>query len=146
MLVSPHITAGVALGALIGHPIVVIPVAIASHFILDSIPHWQETLAPYVPTKKTWVRIPIDIAIGLFVLWLGLALQPEHALAILIGAIFASGPDLDVLMVVRPHLKRGLLEKYWNWHCAIQRETSSLWGIVPQVAVIAFGVVTIYQA
>jgi hypothetical protein len=146
MLVSPHVTAGVALGTLIGNPIVVIPVAIASHFILDSVPHWQETLAPYTPTMKTWIRIPIDFAIALVIVLLALQARPDHALAIWLGAVFASGADLDVLLIVYPKFKKGLLEKYWDWHCAIQRETSSLWGLVPQVAVIAFGLVTIYKA
>ncbi len=145
MLVSPHITAGVALGAVIGNPIIVIPVAFASHFLLDSIPHWQETLAPYKPTAKTYIRIPFDLAIGLVVILLALKAQPDHALAIWLGAIFASGADLDVLLIVYPKFKQGLLEKYWDWHCAIQRETSSLWGLVPQLAVIAVGLFTIYH-
>jgi len=146
MLVSPHITAGVALGAAIGNPFIVIPAAIASHFILDTVPHWQETLAPYTPSKKTFIRIPIDIAIGLFVVWLALLARPEHAVGILLGAFFASGADLDVIVIAYPKLKRGLLHKYWQWHCAIQRETSSLWGIVPQIAVIGAGLLTIYIA
>lgn len=146
MLVSPHVTAGAALGAVIGHPILVIPFAIASHFILDSVPHWQETLAPYQPTKKTFIRIPIDMAIGLAVILLAVQAQPHNALAIWVGALFASGADLDVLLVVYPKLKRGLLHRYWTWHCAIQRETSSLWGVVPQVAVMLLGLATIYQA
>jgi hypothetical protein len=146
MLVSPHVTAGVALGAIIGNPLVVIPVAILSHFILDSIPHWQETLAPYTPTKKTFVRIPIDLALALAIVVLGLQLQPQHALAIWLGAIFASGADLDVILIAYPNLKRGLIEKYWDWHCAIQRETSSLWGLAPQLVVLAVGVFAIYHA
>ncbi|HKX24669.1 MAG TPA: hypothetical protein VJM46_05530 [Candidatus Saccharimonadales bacterium] len=145
MLVSPHVTAGAALGAVIGHPILVIPFAIASHFILDSVPHWQETLAPYQPTKKTFIRIPIDLAIGLAVILLAVQAQPQHAIAIWVGALFASGADLDVLFIVYPKLKRGILHRYYTWHCAIQRETASLWGIVPQVAVIMVGLATIYQ-
>lgn len=146
MLVSPHVTAGAALGAIIGNPLVVVPVALASHFVLDSVPHWQETLAPYTPTKKTWIRIPIDFAIALAVVVLALHMQPDRALSIWLGAIFASGADLDVLVIAFPKLKRGLLHTYWNWHCAIQRETASLWGIVPQLAVIALGVTAIYHA
>lgn len=146
MLVSPHITAGVALGAAIGNPVIVVPLAILSHFVLDTVPHWQETLAPYHPTKKTFIRIPIDLAIGALIIWVGLAARPEHAVGILLGALFASAADLDVIVITHPHLKKGLLHKYWEWHCAIQRETSSLWGIVPQVAVIAVGLVTICVA
>jgi len=143
MLVSPHVTAGVALGALIGNPIIVIPVAVLSHFVLDSIPHWQETLAPYTPTWKTYARIPIDLAIAAAVLVMGLQLVPVHALGIWLGALFASGADLDVAVIAFPRLKRGIIEKYWDWHCAIQRETASLWGLAPQIAVLAVGVFTL---
>ena len=146
MLVAAHVTTGAALGAAIGHPLLVIPVAVASHFLLDSVPHWQETLAPYKPTWKTYVRIPIDLGLGLLVVLLAVWAQPHHAVAIWTGAVFASGADLDVIMVAYPRLKRGLLQKYWDWHCAIQRETSSLWGVVPQLAVMSLGLVTIYQA
>ncbi len=146
MLISPHVTAGVVLGTIIGNPIIVIPVAILSHFVLDSVPHWQETLAPYKPTRKTYLRIPFDLAIATAMVLLALNLQPQHALSIWLGAIFASGPDLDVIVIAFPQLKHGLIEKYWDWHCAIQRETSSLWGLAPQLAVLALGVFMIYRA
>jgi len=146
MLVSPHVATGAALGALIGNPFVVIPVALASHFVLDSIPHWQETLAPYSPTRKTFIRIPIDLLVSAAVILLAMQLQPHHAWAICLGALFASGADMDVLVVLYPKLKKGVLEKYWDWHCALQRETSSLWGLVPQIAVVALGIVTIYRS
>lgn len=145
MLVSPHVTAGVVLGTIIGNPIVVVPVALLSHFVLDSVPHWQETLAPYKPTWKTYVRIPIDLAIALLVVLLAIWQQPHDALAIWLGAIFASAPDLDVMVVAFPQLKHGVVEKFWNWHCAIQRETASLWGLAPQFAVLIVGIVVIYR-
>lgn len=146
MLVAPHVAVGAALGAVIGNPLVVVPLSIISHFVLDAVPHWQETLAPYQPTKKTFIRIPIDVTIGLIVVLLALQAQPQHALAIWLGAVFASAPDLDVIVIAYPKLKHGLLKKYWEWHCAIQRETSSLWGIVPQLVVIGLGLMVIYQA
>jgi hypothetical protein len=37
-----------------------------SHFLLDTVPHWQETLSPYRPNLATWVRLPLDalLAVG----------------------------------------------------------------------------------
>ena len=97
MLTTPHTTAGIALGAVIGSPLAVIPAALASHFLLDTAPHWQETLAPYMP-------------------------------------------NVDTLVVLLPALKRGLIQKFWDWHCRIQRETSSLLGLLPQAAVVTASV------
>ncbi len=136
MLTTPHATAGIAIGVLLGNPLLVVPAAIASHFVLDMVPHWQETLAPYIPTRKTYIRVPIDICLAIGLAVLASHWQPHYAAAIWTGAVFANVPDLDTLVVIAPKLKKGLVLKFWDWHCKIQRETASLWGIVPQLAVI----------
>lgn len=143
MLVLPHVATGAALGALIGEPLIVVPAAIASHFVLDSIPHWQETMAPYIPTWKTYLRIPIDIGLAIALVAYALSVQQDHAVGILLGAIFASAPDLDVITIKLPKLQRGIIKKYWDWHCKIQREVTSLWGVATQLIVLAICIVTI---
>lgn len=144
MLTTPHAVVGAAIGALVVNPLLVIPAAIASHFLLDSVPHWQETLAPYEPSKKTWIRIPIDLALAVSLVGLLAYWVPDRAGAVWLGAVMGNLPDLDVIMIVMPQLKRGLLRKYWDWHCRIQRETGSLWGVVPQVAVIMMALPSVY--
>jgi hypothetical protein len=144
MLVAPHIATGVTLGIVIGDPILVVPIAIASHFLLDSVPHWQETMAPYDPTWKTYLRIPIDFGIGICIVALALHFQPQYSATILLGAFFASAPDLDVLVIAFPWLKKGIVEAYWNWHCKIQREITSLWGVTTQLVVLAISCITIF--
>jgi len=144
MLVAPHIATGVTLGIVLGEPLLVVPVAVASHFLLDSVPHWQETMAPYRPTWKTYLRIPLDIGLGLVIIFLALYLQPERGLSVVLGAIFASAPDLDVVTILFPRLKTELVAKYWDWHCKIQREVSSLAGVATQLAVLAICFVTIF--
>jgi hypothetical protein len=146
MLVAPHIATGVTLGIVLGEPLLVVPAAIASHFLLDSVPHWQETMAPYHPTWKTYLRIPLDLGLGLAIILFALKLQPDHSLSILLGAFFAATPDLDVITVVFPRLKTKIVTKYWDWHCKIQREVSTLTGVVTQLAVIAISLITITMA
>ena len=143
MLTTPHAAAGITLGVLIGNPVLVVPVAIASHFLLDRVPHWQETLAPYKPTWKTYIRVPMDITLAVIVTVWATHVAPEHAVAIWSGSIAATVPDLDTLVVLVPSIKRGLVQKYWDWHCRIQRETGSLWGVIPQLAVMAVAVVSV---
>ncbi len=145
MLVSPHAAAGVAIGVLVANPVIALPAAIISHFVLDTVPHWQETLAPYAPTRKTYIRIPIDIGIAIAITLVATFIQPAHAPTVIACALFATMPDLDVLMIPFPRIKKGLLKRYWDWHCAIQHETSSLLGILPQLAVIALSVTTIFR-
>lgn len=141
MLTTPHAVTGATIGVLIPNPWLFIPVAIGSHFVLDSVPHWQETLAPYTPTKKTYLRIPFDIALSLGLVWLIGTWHPHLASSIWLGAIIANLPDLDTIVLPAPNLKVGLLQRFWDWHCSMQRETSSLWGLAPQVIVIFAGLV-----
>ncbi len=136
MLTTPHATAGMAIGAYLVNPVMVIPAAIASHFLLDMVPHWQETLAPYIPTRKTYIRASLDICLAVGLTTLASHWQPEHTAVIWIGAFFANLPDFDSIVVLVPKLKRGIMHRFWDWHCKIQRETSSLLGVLPQLAVI----------
>lgn len=145
MLTTPHAAAGIAIGAIIPNPLLAAPVAIASHFLLDMVPHWQETLAPYTPTRKTYIRIPIDITLAVGITLLAIHWQPQNTGAIWTGAIFANMPDLDSILVIVPGLNKGIVQKYWDWHCKIQRETSSLWGLVPQLALIAASLILVHQ-
>lgn len=139
MLTTPHAAAGVAIGALLGDSPLVIPAALASHFALDTVPHWQEILPPYIPTAKTYLRAPIDIALAVGLTIFATHRQPRHAAAIWTGAVVANLPDLDSIAMALPQLRNGPLKPYWDWHCRIQRETSSLWGLLPQAAVVAMG-------
>ena len=136
MLTTPHAAAGITLGAITGNPILAIPAALVSHYLLDMVPHWQETLAPYKPTRWTYIRIPLDIVLAVGLTTWAAYVMPSHASAIWTGAIAANIADLDSLVVLLPSVKRGLIQKYWDWHCRIQRETSSLWGLLPQVGLI----------
>jgi hypothetical protein len=145
MLTTPHAVTGATLGALLPNPILVIPLAIGSHFILDTILHWQETLTPYIPTKKTYIRMPIDILLGLALVWLMAHWQPDHVSTIWLGAVTANIPDLDSIVVLIPKLKQGLLEKFWDWHCKIQRETSSIWGVFTQLVVVLVGLLIVFE-
>lgn len=135
MLTTPHAVTGAMLGTLLPAP-VAIPVAVASHYILDSIPHWQETLAPYTPTRKTYIRIPIDIALAVGLTLLIIHWQPAHQSRIWWSAFAANAPDLDSFLAVAPRFKQGLLKIYWDWHCQIQRETNRWYGVLTQLTVI----------
>lgn len=139
MLTTPHAVTGAAIGALMPSPWLVVPVAIASHFVLDHIPHWQETLAPYTPTRRTYVRIVIDLTLAGLLVGLVASWHPHHTAVVWLGAVAANAPDLDTLTVLLPGLRRGFVQRFWDWHCRIQRETSELIGVYTQLATIAFG-------
>ena len=144
MLVAPHIAAGVTLGLVLKQPALIVPLAVASHFLLDCIPHWQETMAPYKPTWKTYLRIPIDFGLGALIIWLAVQTHPELGWSIGLGAFFAAIPDIDVATVAFPKLKNKIVTAYWDWHCKIQREVESWSGVVTQLVVLAIGFSTVF--
>lgn len=134
MLLTPHSLTGATIAVLIPNPFISIPLALGSHFILDSIPHWQETLYPYNPNKFTWIRIPIDVALGLYMVFWITQSHANIASTIWVTAIAANIPDIDSVAVIIPiFFKNKLFKKYWDFHCKIQRETSSYLGLVPQL-------------
>ncbi|MDP2692500.1 MAG: hypothetical protein Q8O88_02560 [bacterium] len=133
MLITPHSITGAAIAVLLPYPLIALPLSVASHFILDKIPHWQETLHPYNPNRKTWIRIPIDLSIAVGAIWITTQYHPDIAPVIWLSAIAANMPDIDSIAVLIPSLfKNKLFKRFWDWHCKIQKETSSLWGLAPQ--------------
>lgn len=139
MLITPHSLVGATIAVLIPNPVIAIPVATGSHFVLDAIPHWQETLYPYKPVKQTWLRIIIDLSISLFLISMISKLHPNISFIIWITAISSNIPDLDSILLLVPRLlKTKILKKYWDWHCKIQHETTSISGVVTQVIISLF--------
>ncbi|HEY7414410.1 MAG TPA: hypothetical protein VH593_04400 [Ktedonobacteraceae bacterium] len=141
MLLTPHALVGAAIGARLKHPLAVIPVAILSHFLLDTVPHWQETLSPYRPNQATWVRLPLDALLALVgVAWIVRRSRKRGgrmlAASAIVGAVAGVVPDVDALACANPLLlKHGLLSRYFFWHCGIQDETPTGWGVVTQAVV-----------
>ena len=44
MLETPHVAVGAAIAASIPNPLIAIPLAFASHFALELVPHWNPHL------------------------------------------------------------------------------------------------------
>lgn len=85
-----HVLTGVAIGLAVHQPALAIPAAIASHFVLDALPHYGSDSHS---TKRFLYILAADGAVIMAIL-LALAIgQPEHfGLAIVCGLLAAS-PD-----------------------------------------------------
>jgi hypothetical protein len=138
MLLTPHIVVGATIAILYPHPFVAMPVSFASHYILDMVPHWQETMYPYKPHLGTWLRIPIDIGLSILLVYIITHYFPQHAVLITVCALLAVLPDLDALFIFnRACLRKGTWSrKLWDFDCKIQNETKSWLGVLTQVVVI----------
>ena len=139
MVTTPHAVFGATSAVFIPNPLVSLPLAFASHFVLDAIPHWQETLYPYKPHHGTWIRIPLDISLSLFLIYLIAHFHPNSQGLIWVNSVAANLPDTDSVFSLNPSLVKNMptiIKRFINWHIKIQKETSSLWGLVPQLVLI----------
>lgn len=102
MLELPHAVVGAAIAAKVGNPALALPLAFASHFVLDMLPHWN----PHLNTefkkhgkigRKTFIFILADsvlaLAAGLFIAYSAFP-DINRAMIILLGGFFGVLPDL----------------------------------------------------
>lgn len=102
MIELPHTIVGAAIATKVGNPALALPLALASHFVLDLIPHWNPHLSRekrqfgYVTARTIRVVAAdtfLSLAVGLF---MASQVLPDvgHFITVLLGAFFAVLPDV----------------------------------------------------
>ncbi len=138
MLITPHILLGAAIAKTFPNPLIFVPLALASHFVLDAVPHWQETLYPYKPTRATWFRLPLDLFLAISILLL-LGSARNVSPNIWTGAFIGVLPDLDSIFYLEKFSKlrkNSIVDKWLFFHEGIQRETNKPIGFLSQIAIV----------
>ncbi|NIT03722.1 hypothetical protein GTO10_02200 [Candidatus Saccharibacteria bacterium] len=106
MLLTPHVAAGMAIGAAIPDPKIAVPLAFASHFVLDAVPHWDEVGLGLLEKRfKRISRSAFKAVLFDFLVALSLALfliyfaMPDFGVAVTLGACFVASilPDIYYL-------------------------------------------------
>jgi hypothetical protein len=138
MLSTPHLLVGAAIVKVVPEPAISLPLAFLSHFVFDSIPHWDGSpKAPF--NKKTTFGIILDYLFGISLLYLATA-GFENQYLIWLGAFLATLPDF-ILGTYKHYLT--FFEKYSfiaipnRFHMSIQRNVSFWPGLVITIATIA---------
>jgi hypothetical protein len=144
MLETPHVFIGAAIASKIPNPLISLPLALASHFILEKVPHWnphlnQETEKYGRPTKKSTLITAIDSATALISGSL-IAFQAlpntAHFFTILTACFLSALPDL----VEAPYFFLGwrnkIMAKWIKWQKSIQIDTSPALGLLTQILTI----------
>lgn len=137
MLETPHVALGAAIAVAIPNPLISIPLAFASHFILDMTPHWNPHLNTETKkyghlTKQTLFIIAIDLATAI-ILTIFLAKGNTN---IYLAAFAAILPDV----VEGPYFLWGWKNKYINvwmkFQKSIQADANLFWGLLTQILVL----------
>lgn len=140
MTATAHALIGGAIAASISNPVIGLPLAAASHPVLDMIPHWDLGMGWRGKNKVTlFVEAALDLIVGILLAYFifGKYIDPIYFLA----CIFFS-EIWDFLMM--PYLLFGWksppFKTAYQWQHKIQTNIKLPWGIVTQ-AVTVTGVV-----
>ena len=144
MLETPHVAVGIAIASKIPNPLISIPLALASHFILDITPHWNPHINREIkkygsPTKQSVNIIRIDSVAALL---LGVIIAyhsvPNYMQAanILACSFVSVLPDVVEIPYYFLHRKDFIVEKWIAWQKSIQNDVSPWLGITVQGIVI----------
>ncbi len=113
-----HALTGAIIGIIVGEPLIAAPLAIASHFVLDVIPHHgQDSSKQYWLKSKAFRYLIYLDAFLCAVLVLTLSLyRPNHWPLAAICAFLAAAPDLLSIN----HYQKVLAGKHWKagWYTA----------------------------
>lgn len=144
MLETPHVAVGAALATKIPNPLLAVPLAFLSHFVLEKVPHWNPHLVTEMkkygyPTKKSIGIIIVDSSVAL-VLGLFIAYQaiPDYSrAATILAASFASVlPDLIEFPYFFMKIKNNFLTTWLKFQKSLQVDTTPFWGFITQVSTI----------
>lgn len=95
MYSGTHLTAGLALATIIPQPAMALAASLASHYLLDAVPHGDTTgVAFWKPLRRGVLTLSLDGlgAIVVMTLWLGWLRQPNETL--IAGAVGSVLPDV----------------------------------------------------
>ncbi|HWA51712.1 MAG TPA: hypothetical protein VG895_01500 [Patescibacteria group bacterium] len=152
MLETPHVAVGAAIASKIPNPFIAIPLAFASHFILDITPHWNPHINREIkkyghPTKQSINIIRIDSAVAL-VLGSALALHagtPMQAANVLACSFVAVTPDVVEIPYYFLHKKYTVLEKWIAWQKSIQADAEPVIGLATQFIIVLVALFWIFS-
>lgn len=137
MWVVVHVCTGLALGALLPAPLLVlIPAALVLHVLLDVVPHWDYTKSR---RRRLWAALDVG---GAVVLTVGLWAAVDLPAAVVITGWVSGLPDLDVVNEVLPvSAHRRFFPSHWR--SFPHGRCRAGWGIPLQLGLVAVSVVLV---
>ena len=145
MLETPHVIVGAAIATKVGNPLLAIPLALGSHFILDLAPHWNphlytETQKSGKPSKKSTTIVIADGVIGLiagFLISAKALPNVQKTIFILFTCLISVLPDLIEAPYYFLNFRKEILHKWIKWHRSYQTNGDFVFGVLSQILVTA---------
>jgi len=139
MLATTHTLVSAAIITKVTPPYLSLPLVLISHYILDSIPHWDTGtgLTKGLKTKKTafWETI-VDLAIAGSLVFYLFQLNKDFSALLWFAFVLGITPDLVEFPVLFLNKKPRLLEKIIEFHDRFHQRAKLPWGLIPQIIII----------
>lgn len=144
VLETPHALVGAAIATKIPNPAISLPLAFASHFVLDMVPHWNPHLNTELKkhgkvTNKSRNIVIFDVISALAfgtLMASQFATSPSHMVTILFGAFAGVLPDVIEGPYFFLKWKNKAILRWLAFQKSIQVDTTPFPGIATQVATI----------
>ncbi len=141
MLETPHVAVGAAIAARIPNPLISLPLALASHFLLEGVPHWNphlmtETKKHGRPSSASARIVFVDVCASLITGFLvaSASAQDTFHYIVIISACFVSVlPDVVEGPYFFLKIRGKLIEKWIAFQRSIQNDTSVIPGLATQI-------------
>jgi hypothetical protein len=144
VLETPHVIVGAAIATKVVNPVLAIPLALGSHFVLEKIPHWNphlntETEKYGRPTKQSTKIVIIDVAVSLAAgLFIASRVLPDtgHAATILAAAFAATIPDIIEGPYFFLNMRSKIIKRWILFQKSIQEDTTLVPGLLTQLVTV----------
>lgn len=145
MLELPHAVIGATIAAKVGNPALALPLALASHFVLDMVPHWNPHLNTELRekgkiSKKSTLIIFLDVLLSIIsVAYISSQFLPnqEKFYYILLGGFIGILPDVLEAPYFFLNWKYPYVDKLLKFQKSIQNDVPVFWGLATQVIIVA---------
>src|SRR5579862_4850839 len=93
MTATNHVLTGLLIVSVVHNPVIALPLAFLSHFLVDALPHYGDVLMG-LNSFKFKLILGADMYIALMILGLVFILHPANMWPLIIGGSLAASPDL----------------------------------------------------
>ena len=144
MLETPHVVIGAVIATKIGNPFISLPLAFASHFVLEKIPHWNPHLNTEKKkygkvTKNSTYLVAVDVVISLIIGFsLAFRVMPNtyHAVTILLACFVSVLPDVIEGPYFFFDFRNKYIKKWIAFQKSLQVDASPIPGLATQIVTV----------